>query len=185
MCGLKRIEKRKRGGGNGTLDMGFIAAHLAQQRAWKSCFSSLGPPDSPKYAHDYGVPDYQFVIPCLLFKYRTVSPSPDAEIPRRCVEFVISLPPFSLFFFPFPQTLAKRQLLRLLLLLLSGQSALLRFLFFIFCGESNLLQKAWKTNRPKKKKEWKFSLNSVPLLEGERNFYDAPTFSTIQPPPRI
>lgn len=184
MCGLKRIEKRKRGGGNGTLDMGFIAAHLAQQRAWKSCFSSLGPPDSPKYAHDYGVPDYQFVIPCLLFKYRTVSPSPDAEIPRRCVEFVISLPPFSLSFFPFPRTPAKRQLLRLLLLL-SGQSALLGFLFFIFCGESNLLQKASKTNRPKKKKEWKFSLNSVPLLEGERNFYDAPTFSTIQPPPRI
>lgn len=138
----------------------------------------------PEYAHDYGVPDYQFVIPCLLFKYRTVSPSPDAEIPRRCVEFVISLPPFSLSFFPFPRTPAKRQLLRLLLLL-SGQSALLGFLFFIFCGESNLLQKASKTNRPKKKKEWKFSLNSVPLLEGERNFYDAPTFSTIQPPPRI
>ena len=115
-----------RGGGNGTLDMGFIAAHLAQQRAWKSCFSSVGPPDSPKYAHDYGVPDYQFVIPCLLFKYRAVSPRPDAEIPRRCVEFVIfprfffslslSLPfPFflsSFFFFFFLRTLAKRQLLR-------------------------------------------------------------------------
>lgn len=55
----------------------------------------------PEYAHDYGVPDYQFVIPCLLFKYRTVSPSPDAEIPRRCVEFVISLPPFSLSFLSF------------------------------------------------------------------------------------
>lgn len=143
VCGLKRIEKRKRGGGNGTLDMGFIAAHLAQQRAWKSCFSSLGPPDSPKYAHDYGVPDYQFVIPCLLFKYRTVSPSPDAEIPRRCVEFVISLPPFSLSFFSFSTNACQATVVATGAVVVVRSICVARFFIFYFLWriESNLLQK--------------------------------------------
>lgn len=132
VCGLKRIEKRKRGGGNGTLDMGFIAAHLAQQRAWKSCFSSLGPPDSPKYAHDYGVPDYQFVIPCLLFKYRTVSPSPDAEIPRRCVEFVISLPPFSLSFFSFSTNACQATVVATTAVVVVRSICVARFFIFYF-----------------------------------------------------
>lgn len=48
----------------------FIAAHLAQQRAWKVLLVSVHRFPEPKYAHDYGVPDYQFVIPCLLFKHR-------------------------------------------------------------------------------------------------------------------